>query len=81
MLLRRPDPADPERIEVLRIWPAPVRLDDGSTLWVARYDVMQLRRRLHLLNLWKPDPPAHALPADLQALGDARALRVLAHPR
>lgn len=81
LLLRRADRGDPERIEVLRIWPAPVRLDDGSTLWVARYDVMQLRRRLHLLNLWKPDPPAHALPADLQALGDERALRVLAHPR
>ncbi len=32
-------------------------------------------------HLWKPDPPAHALPADLQSLGDARALRVLARPR
>lgn len=81
LLLRRADPADPHRIEVLRLWPAPARLDDGTPLWVARYDTMQLRRRLRLLNLWKPDPPAHALPADLQGLADADGLRVLAHPR
>ena len=81
LLLRRAEPADPHRIEVLRLWPAPARLDDGTPLWVARYDTMQLRRRLRLLNLWKPDPPAHALPADLQGLADADGLRVLAHPR
>ena len=81
LLLRRAHPADPHRIEVLRLWPAPVRLDDGTPLWVARYDTMQLRRRLRLLNLWKPDPPAHALPADLQGLAGADGLRVLAHPR
>ncbi|HEY1069893.1 MAG TPA: VTT domain-containing protein [Thermomonas sp.] len=81
LLLRRADPADPHRIEVLRLWPAPARLDDGTPLWVARYDTMQLRRRLRLLNLWKPDPPAHALPADLQGLAGADGLRVLAHPR
>ena len=81
LLLRRADPADPHRIEVLRLWPAPARLDDGTPLWVARYDTMQLRRRLRLLNLWKPDPPAQALPADLQGLAGADGLRVLAHPR
>jgi len=81
LLLRRAAPTDPHRIEVLRLWPAPARLDDGTPLWVARYDTMQLRRRLRLLNLWKPDPPAHALPADLQGLADADGLRVLAHPR
>ena len=37
--------------------------------------------RLRLLNLWKPNPPAHALPADLQGLADADGLRVLTHPR
>lgn len=81
LLLRRADARDPQRIEVLRVWPAPVRLDDGTPLWVARYDTMQLRRRLRLLNLWKPEPPAHALPADLRALGEGDALQVLAHPR
>ncbi|MDE2406503.1 MAG: VTT domain-containing protein [Xanthomonadaceae bacterium] len=82
LLLRRIDPAQPHHIEVLRVWPAPVRLQDGRPLWVARYDNMQLQRRLRLLSLWKPDPPAHALPADLQALGKADArLQVVAHPR
>ena len=71
----------PQRIEVLRIWPAPVRLDNGTPLWVARYDSMQLRRRLRLLNLWKPEPPAHALPADLKTLETDAGLQVLAHPR
>ncbi len=80
LLLRRMNAANPERIEVLRVWPAPARLADGDTLWVARYDVMQLRRRLRLLTLWQPEPPTNGLPADLQAMDDA-ALQVLAHPR
>ncbi|WP_374249483.1 VTT domain-containing protein [Thermomonas sp.] len=82
LLLRRIDRADARHIEVLRVWPAPVRLQDGSPLWVARYDNMRLQRRLRLLTLWKPEPPAHRLPADLQTLGkmDAR-LRVVTHPR
>lgn len=83
LLLRRIDPADPRRIEVLRLWPAPARLENGASLWVARFEVMQLRQRLHLLHLWKPDPPTHALPADLQRLGQDTdgALRVLLHAR
>lgn len=81
LLLRRADPADPHRIEVLRVWPAPVRLDDGTPLWVARYDTMQLHRRLRLLTLWKPDPPPHALPTDLHGLADTDGLLVLVHPR
>jgi hypothetical protein len=83
LLLRRIDPADPRRIEVLRLWPAPARLENGASLWVVRFEVMQLRQRLHLLHLWKPDPPTHALPADLQRLGQDTdgALRVLLHAR
>jgi membrane protein DedA with SNARE-associated domain len=82
LLMRRIDPAQPQHIEVLRVWPAPVRLQDGRPLWVARYDNMQLQRRLRLLSLWKPSPPAHVLPADLQTLGNGEPrLQVLAHPR
>ncbi|HQQ57948.1 MAG TPA: LssY C-terminal domain-containing protein, partial [Thermomonas sp.] len=80
LLLRRTS-SDPARIEVLRVWPAPVRLADGTPLWVARYERMQLHHRLRLLSLWTPDPPAHVLPEDLQALPDAAPLQVRVHPR
>ncbi|QIL19860.1 bifunctional DedA family/phosphatase PAP2 family protein [Thermomonas sp. HDW16] len=67
LLLRR-DGTDGTRIEVLRIWPAPAQLDDGTPLWVARYERMQARTRLRLLTLWQPLPHGEALPADLQAM-------------
>lgn len=82
LLLRRADPADPTRIAVLRLWPAPARLADGTPLWVARYDRMQLRQRLRLLTLWTPTPPAHALPPELTTLATADPrLQLVAHPR
>lgn len=81
LLLRRPSAANPHRMEVLRIWPAPARLDTAQPLWVARHDVMRLRKRLHLLTLWTPDPPDQRLPQDLQALGKGGALQVQIHPR
>ena len=67
LLLRRAG-ARADRIEVLRIWPAPVRLASGMPLWVGRYEHMQARRQLRLLTLWQPEPHDHALPADLRAL-------------
>jgi membrane protein DedA with SNARE-associated domain/membrane-associated phospholipid phosphatase len=83
LLLRRSDPVRPERLEVLRVWPAPVRLADGTPLWVARYDRMQLQRRLRLLTLWAPQAPTHRLPADLlQTLTAADThLELITHPR
>ena len=56
------------RIEVLRVWPAPARLEDGTPLWVARFETMQARKRLRLLMLWKPMPTTTGLPADICAL-------------
>lgn len=81
LLMRRVDPNNPRHIEVLRVWPAPARLNNDAPLWVARYDVMHLQRSLHLLTFWKPQPPAHTLPADLQTLTQQPGLRVLIHPR
>ena len=69
---------DPRWIEVLRIWPAPAQLDDGTALWVGRYERMHAHTRLRLLTLWHPVPQAGTLPADLQALA-ARA--AVADPR
>jgi membrane protein DedA with SNARE-associated domain len=81
LVMRRAMPDHPAHIEVLRIWPAPALLDNGTALWVARYDVMQLRRRLRLLTLWTPEPLTHTLPEDLQALGQSDVLQIVAHPR
>jgi hypothetical protein len=67
LLLRRPGERE-DRIEVLRIWPAPARLASGMPLWVGRYERMQAHKRLRLLTLWQPDPHADDLPADLRAI-------------
>jgi len=56
-----------DQIEVLRLWPAPARIEDGTPLWVGRFETMQARRRLRLLMLWKPLPPQTGLPADIRA--------------
>lgn len=45
----RPD----ERL-VLRLWPAPARLDDGTPLWVGTVQGMRHRRVLDILWLWLP---------------------------
>ncbi len=45
----RPD----ERL-VLRLWPAPARLDDGTPLWVGTVQGMRHRRALDILWLWLP---------------------------
>ena len=50
------DLVDLDRIEVLRVWPAPARLSSGTPLWVARYEQMQAREHLRLLTLWLPEP-------------------------
>ncbi len=69
LLRRKGDHAD--QIDVLRVWPAPARLEDGTPLWVGRFETMQSRRRLRLLTLWQPLPAAQGVPADLRAAVDA----------
>lgn len=83
LLLRRELPDGSGRIEILRVWPAPVRLESGVPLWAARYETLHLRRLLRLVSLWMPDPPAHALPADLMELTAASGgrLQTVVHPR
>ena len=67
-LVMRRTGTDSGKLEVLRVWPAPAQLDDGTPLWVARYERMEAHTRLRLLTLWKPIPHGAALPADLQAM-------------
>ncbi len=67
MLLRRAG-GRADTLQVLRIWPAPARLDDGTPLWVVRFETMQARKPLRLLMLWKPLPATTDLPADVDAV-------------
>ena len=66
LLRRRGD--RPDQIEVLRLWPAPARLQDGTPLWAGRFETLHARRRLRLLLLWQPMPEAQTLPADMRAM-------------
>ena len=75
LLLRRAT-ADPSRTEVLRLWPAPARLEDGTALWVGRYEHMGARELVGVLNLWQPvpRPVPGELPDDLRAAFAAHGL-------
>ena len=66
LLLRRKS-SHADQVEVLRVWPAPARLEDGTPLWVGRFETMQARKRLRLLMLWKPLPSTAGLPADMRS--------------
>ena len=65
LLLRRMGDEE-DRIDVLRLWPAPARLEDGTPLWVGRFETMRVRRRLRLLMLWKPLPMPPGLPVEVR---------------
>jgi membrane protein DedA with SNARE-associated domain/membrane-associated phospholipid phosphatase len=40
--------------DVLRVWHAPARLEDGTPLWVATTQRMQFSRRFRWIGLWRP---------------------------
>ena len=46
--------ARPDERLVLRLWPAPARLDNGTPLWVGTVQGMRHRRVLDILWLWLP---------------------------
>jgi len=83
-------PAGSEEEEfVLRLWRAPVRLDDGTPLWIGTSQTLRLNKPLGVAALWLPvsdDGRAHALVRealkDLDVVesphphGDTRVLRV-----
>ena len=65
---------------VLRLWRAPVRLDDGTPLWIGTSQTLRLNKPLAVASLWLPvgdDGRAHALVREaLKGLDVAEA----AHP-
>ena len=77
---------------MLRLWASPVRLDDGSALWLGSAQTLRHTRPFDVFALWQPtddDGAAHAaLLHDLQGLplrtgthGEVPVLRVDLRPR
>lgn len=62
LLMRRPGPAAGQE-QVLHVWRAPARLDDGSPLWLGSAQAMRHVRVLDTMALWQPVPDNDA--ADL----------------
>ncbi|MFC7301295.1 bifunctional DedA family/phosphatase PAP2 family protein [Cognatiluteimonas weifangensis] len=62
LLLRRPG-AQADEIQVLRLWPAPALLDDGTPLWLGGTQTLRYARPFDAFGLWRPqadDGRAHA---------------------
>lgn len=71
LLLRRPS-STPGEIQVLRLWPSPLRPADGTPLWLGSAQTLRHTRPFDVFALWQPiddDGAAHAaLLQDLQGL-------------
>ncbi|MGY0505047.1 VTT domain-containing protein [Luteimonas sp. e5] len=65
LLMSRPGADEHER-EVLRLWPAPARMEDGTELWIGTVQTMRLRRVLGVARLWLPVDDGGAAYASLR---------------
>ena len=54
LLLRRPGPRAGE-LQVVRLWRAPARFDDGTPLWLGSTQTLRHTRPLSAFALWQPD--------------------------
>jgi membrane protein DedA with SNARE-associated domain/membrane-associated phospholipid phosphatase len=66
LLLRR-DAADGASTQVLRLWPAPVRLADGTPLWIGSTQTLRYTRPFGAFGLWQPIADAGASHRALRA--------------
>lgn len=60
----------PDELHALRLWRAPMRLDDGTPLWIGSAQTLRHQRAFNLVDLWRPTQETEAA---LQAVGDATA--------
>ena len=75
LLLRRAG-ARPGTLQVLRLWPAPARLDDGAALWIGTTQALAWAHPLHAFGLWRPvDDNGASHEALREAIGDAFPMR------
>ncbi|MGO1720930.1 MAG: VTT domain-containing protein [Luteimonas sp.] len=79
LLLRRQ--VSPERAQVLRLWRAPVALDDGTPLWVGSVQTLHHTRPFNLFALWQPRADGHAAWEDLREAVRELDARAEPHPQ
>ncbi len=87
LLMVRDNPATGTR-DVVRLWPAPIRLADGTPLWIGRVQrLVHVRRLWGLIGLWRPSrhairsQAAHAdVSAELQGFRAVDAPAVAGEP-
>ncbi|MCR6663780.1 MAG: bifunctional DedA family/phosphatase PAP2 family protein [Luteimonas sp.] len=78
-LLMRRD-LDDTRAEVLRLWRAPVRLEDGTELWVGTSQAMLHTRPFDQFGLWQPQTDTREVHAGLRELLQGFESREEPHP-
>ena len=79
LLLRRQ--VSQERAQVLRLWRAPVALDDGTPLWVGSVQTLHHTRPFNLFALWQPRADGHAAWEDLRDAVRELDARTEPHPQ
>ena len=79
LLLRRPG-ARADELQVLRLWRAPARLEDGQALWLGSAQTLRYVRPFGGFGLWQPRADDGAAHATLRAALGGTA-REAAHPQ
>lgn len=79
LLMRRATGDD--QTEVLRLWRAPARLDDGAELWVGTSQAMRYTRPFGAFGLWQPQPDAQGVHRGLREVLDGFPSREDVHPQ
>ena len=79
LLMRRATGDD--QAEVLRLWRAPARLDDGAELWVGTSQAMRYTRPFSAFGLWQPQPDAQGVHRGLREVLDGFPSREDVHPQ
>ena len=80
LLLRRPG-AHAGETKVLRLWRAPVRLADGSPLWVGTTQMLHYAEPFGLFGLWVPDADTGVAHDDVRAVMSGFEIRQAPHPQ
>lgn len=79
LLLRRQ--SAPDRTQVLRLWPAPTALTDGTPLWVGTVQTLHYARPFNLFGLWQPRADDRGAWEQLRGAMDGMQTRVEPHPQ
>lgn len=79
LLLRRQ--IAPDRVQVLRLWRAPIALAEGTPLWVGSVQTLHHTRPFDLFALWQPRPDGHSAWEDLHQAVQGLDTQVEPHPQ